>query len=244
MGAGAIAGAQIGGELIGGGITALSQHSANRMNMRLAREQRDWEERMSSSAYQRAVEDMRRAGINPMLAISQGGASTPGGTAATVQPVDALGRAVSSAGSKIANSLALEQQQANIDLTRATTKEKLHQVTSAGAAAKWADDNERIKNMIQGEQWMNLKRQYDLTDAQAKQIEAMLPGLLRAQEAQIEMNKQQTSSAKTKQDLDLLAIPEAEATAKWFSSAIGGDSKMTGFFKDILSIWNSIRGGK
>lgn len=41
--------------------------------------QRDWQEKMSGSAYQRSTRDMMKAGLNPMLAYHQGGASTPSG---------------------------------------------------------------------------------------------------------------------------------------------------------------------
>lgn len=85
----AIVGA-VAGSAISGGLGFLGQSSANDSNRDIANQtsqanaaeaqkNRDWQEMMSNSSYQRAVKDMQAAGLNPMLAYSQGGASTPSG---------------------------------------------------------------------------------------------------------------------------------------------------------------------
>ena len=70
--------------------TAMNYNSAE------ALANREWQERMSSTAYQRAVEDMKKAGLNPILAFANGGASTPGGSAGTISGAS-MGLASSSA---------------------------------------------------------------------------------------------------------------------------------------------------
>lgn len=70
--------------------------AAMNFNSTEAMKNREWQERMSSTAYQRAVEDMKKAGLNPILAFANGGASTPGGSAGTISGAS-IGLASSSA---------------------------------------------------------------------------------------------------------------------------------------------------
>ncbi|ALS03678.1 VP2 [Gokushovirus WZ-2015a] len=112
---------------LGSGISSFfnwnSQQSTNEENARQAELNRQFQERMSNTAYQRGMADMRAAGLNPILAYQRGGASQPGGAQAFMTAPRIEGNPI---GEAINTGLALrragyevQQQQENINLTKA-----------------------------------------------------------------------------------------------------------------------------
>lgn len=78
-----------------------SADTAWRRSVDAAEDDRDWQEYMSNTAYQRAIKDLKAAGLNPILAYTNGGSSTPGGsTASAFQASGAQGSGYTSSGAK------------------------------------------------------------------------------------------------------------------------------------------------
>lgn len=68
-----------------------------------AQKGRDWQSQQTSTAYQRAIADMKAAGLNPMLAYSQGGAQAGGSSAASIGGVSGPAASTGTAGGSSAS---------------------------------------------------------------------------------------------------------------------------------------------
>lgn len=123
------------GGLVGGGLSLLGGSMANQKSWDIAmatnqasaqeaQRQRDWQENMRKTQYQTTVQDLMAAGLNPMLAYTQGGAGVPSGAQATMQQAtvkDVITPAVQAYMQKTMNSadIALKQEQATATTAQA-----------------------------------------------------------------------------------------------------------------------------
>jgi hypothetical protein len=137
-----LAGAAISG--IGGFLTNQSQQQLAQQAQQFSAAQSDkqmqFQQEMRSTQYQTAVDDLKKAGLNPMLAYTQGGAGTPVGSAAVGQqaqlknPVEGFSHSAA-AGANIKADLELKDANTTEAVSRTNVNEQQARKTDAETAA-------------------------------------------------------------------------------------------------------------
>lgn len=171
------AGASIGGGLLqSAGAAAQNQaqrdiaDNANVAAAERAYAAQQFSEYMSNTAYQRTMEDMRKAGLNPILAYQQGGASTPQGVMAPVQmaqlenEMEGLGEGVASAAQKAKDAEAA--QLAHEQTKNTTSQTELNRANEA--LAKTMEEKAKIDTITSGRQAEKLEAEKNLADEQTR----------------------------------------------------------------------------
>lgn len=178
--------------MVSAGITALGGmiggSQQNAANAREARKNREFQERMSSTAYQRTTQDMLKAGLNPALAYQQGGASSPGGATSAPQQ-NTLGNATNSA-------VAAAQNAANIAATRAQVEKTMSETEQIRLAT-------RITEATSGPN-IALAHTQSVIEAVKRQMmenPRYLPAMLNQLEAQLDATRAQARQGRAEADV-------------------------------------------
>ena len=118
------------GNILGGMFGRKGQQETNQLQMQLAREQMRFQERMSSTAYQRAAKDLEAAGLNRILALGSPASSAAGAMAQVQNPELHTARALEKGTASALVGRRLHQELKNLQETAKLTNEQAQRAAS------------------------------------------------------------------------------------------------------------------
>jgi hypothetical protein len=138
--------------------------NANAFNQAMSDRQMEFQKQMRATQYQTTVEDLKAAGLNPMLAYSQGGAGTPAGAAATSSTPPKVENAMANAVNAALTAAQAQTQLVQNKLTQAQTNQS--DATADNLKSQTANNRDLNPNIRQ--ELKNLTAQELLAKAQVR----------------------------------------------------------------------------